>query len=150
MKIVVNKCYGGFSLSAKAVARIAELNGAPCFFFKNLSFDKLVPATVDEIDKDCHFSAYTVATLPESKSSQWHSMTQEERIEENKKWGAITLPTRPENRTDPKLIQAVEELGDAANGACAKLRVIEIPDDIDCIIEEYGGIEHVAEAHRTW
>jgi len=33
MKIAVNRCYGGFGLSAKAVKRIAELNGKECYFY---------------------------------------------------------------------------------------------------------------------
>ena len=53
-------------------------------------------------------------------------------------------------RHDPALVQAVEELGNNANGAHAELAVVEIPDGIDYIIEEYDGIEHIAEKHRTW
>ena len=57
---------------------------------------------------------------------------------------------RLENRTDPLLIRVIEELGDMANGRCAKLKVVEIPDGTDYIIDEYDGNEHIAEAHRTW
>lgn len=53
-------------------------------------------------------------------------------------------------RYDPKLVECVEQLGDAANGRHASLRVVEIPDDIEYQIEEYDGIEWVAESHRTW
>jgi hypothetical protein len=41
-------------------------------------------------------------------------------------------------------------LGDAANGACAELAVIEVPDGVEWAISEYDGNEHVAEVHRTW
>ena len=53
-------------------------------------------------------------------------------------------------RNSPILIQVVEELKDEANGSCANLKVVEIPDDVDWTIEEYDGLEHVAEVHRTW
>jgi hypothetical protein len=53
-------------------------------------------------------------------------------------------------RSDPKLVLAVEKLGDKANGFFAKLEVIEIPDGTDYTIEEYDGVEHVAETHATW
>lgn len=33
MKIVINRCFGGFGLSRSAVKRIAELSGRPCYFF---------------------------------------------------------------------------------------------------------------------
>ena len=53
-------------------------------------------------------------------------------------------------RTDPKLIAAVETLGRKASGSMAKLKIVEIPDDISWHIEEYDGVEHIAEDHRTW
>jgi hypothetical protein len=53
-------------------------------------------------------------------------------------------------RNDPKLIECIEKLGDNANGSCAELEIIEIPDNIDWQIEEYDGMEWVAENHRTW
>ena len=54
------------------------------------------------------------------------------------------------DRTDPILIQVVEALGAEADGRFAKLRIIEIPDDIEWEITEYDGIESVEEVHRKW
>ena len=54
------------------------------------------------------------------------------------------------NRADHKLVECVETLGDIANGQFAKLKVVEIPDDVEWEIEEYDGVEWVAEVHRTW
>ena len=53
-------------------------------------------------------------------------------------------------RDDPVLVKIVEDLGAEANGNYAKLKVVEIPDDVDWVIEEYDGKEQVAEKHRTW
>ena len=36
------------------------------------------------------------------------------------------------------------------DGVYSDLKVVEIPDDINWYIEEYDGLEHVAERHRTW
>lgn len=41
-------------------------------------------------------------------------------------------------------------LGDKANGSCAKLQIVDIPNGTDYTIEEYDGNEHIAEKHRTW
>jgi len=54
------------------------------------------------------------------------------------------------DRADPKLIECVEALGSKADGTHANLKVIEIPDDIEYFIQEGGGLEWVAEKHRTW
>lgn len=55
-----------------------------------------------------------------------------------------------EGRSDPILIQVIEEMGNAADGWAADLAIVEIPDDVQWHIEEYDGMEWVAENHRTW
>ncbi len=54
------------------------------------------------------------------------------------------------DRDDPALVKAVEELGTKANGAYAKLKIVEIPAEVEWHIEEYDGREWIAENHRTW
>ena len=48
-------------------------------------------------------------------------------------------------RNDPKLIAAVEELGEAeSSGFFSKLHIVEVPDDCtDYYIEEHDGIEDI-------
>ena len=53
-------------------------------------------------------------------------------------------------RNDPVLVEVVEALGSYANGKFADLKVVEVPDDVKWIIEDYDGVEWVAETHRTW
>ena len=55
-------------------------------------------------------------------------------------------------RDDKHLVAIGEELGDKANGLCAKLGILEIPAGVAgrWHIDEYDGLEHVAEDHRTW
>lgn len=54
------------------------------------------------------------------------------------------------NRNDPVLIELVEKMGKDAAGNHADLKVVDIPDDVDWVIDEYDGMEWVAEKHRTW
>jgi hypothetical protein len=53
-------------------------------------------------------------------------------------------------RDDPYLVQVVKELGDAANGRYAKLKIVEVPAGVSWHVAEYDGSEWVAEDHRTW
>lgn len=89
MKVVINQCIGGFSLSPKGIK------------FLGLSWDE--------------YGFYN---------------------------------NRP--RTDPKLVECVETLGEEADGEYAVLKVVEIPDGIEFTIEESQGVEWIAEKHRTW
>lgn len=60
-------------------------------------------------------------------------------------WSVFNL-----QRDDPILVKVVTELGAAANGEYAELEIVEIPDDVLWEINEYDGVEHIAEQHRTW
>lgn len=53
-------------------------------------------------------------------------------------------------RNDPILVSMVENMGEEVDGAFAQLKVVEIPDEVEWQIEEYDGLEWVAEKHRTW
>ncbi len=53
-------------------------------------------------------------------------------------------------RDDPHLVQVIEEMGARANGEFSSLVIVEIPADVDWEIDEYDGLEWVAEAHRRW
>ena len=137
MKIVINKCYGGFSISEKALYQVAELKGVT-----------LYPET-----GSFGFTTYwTCAEKPEGilSEDEWHKASFEDRGKSNDLYTKHTFDLRPDDRTDPDLIKAIEELGEEANGKHAELKIVEIPDGVEYTIEEYDGLEHVAEKHRTW
>ena len=48
------------------------------------------------------------------------------------------------------LIAVIEELGDVANGFCAKLAIQEIPDGAEYEITEYDGFEGVEPPRQSW
>jgi hypothetical protein len=54
------------------------------------------------------------------------------------------------DRDDPALVSIVRELGKAAAGPYAELKIVKIPADVKWEIAEYDGSEWVAEQHRTW
>lgn len=68
----------------------------------------------------------------------------------NERSGAVATYDFNIKRNDPILVEIVEQLGEAADGDFAELKVIEIPDDVQWTVEEYDGAEWIAEKHRTW
>jgi hypothetical protein len=73
-------------------------------------------------------------------------------------WPAAASPHEPSlnqcgmlvPRNDYRLVRVVEELGSEANGHCAALKVVTIPDDVKWVVLKANGREHVSEQHRTW
>ena len=55
-----------------------------------------------------------------------------------------------EVRASAELVQVVEELGPKANDGLSNLVVVEVPDDVDWVIEEYDGWETIEEVCRSW
>ena len=144
MKLVINKCYGGFGLSHKCMMRYGELAGTKFFPYINfrdkkgdIDFKKYIEYHGEEKNRmECVF--YFTKKMTEKQ------------LANSAKWGKFYFSDRNVDRSDPFLIQAVEELGDEANGEFAELRVIEIPDGVEYEIDEYDGIESVHEKHAVW
>jgi len=140
MKIVINSCYGGFGLSTKALCRLAELKGYKQTWVEKDKFGFseivwVVPPGEERINFDTFYES---------------SMEERQRMNKLYSKQVICGGRGDIERDDPLLIQIVEELGEKANGMCANLNIIEIPDDVEWEISEYDGFEHIAEKHRTW
>ena len=59
--------------------------------------------------------------------------------------------TYDNDRTNPKLVECVEKLGEAAShGLSSSLYVVEVPDNVKWTITDYDGMEQVEEVHRVW
>lgn len=128
-KVAVNRCYG-VGLSKKAVKRIAELQGKQCHFFV-MKYDSK-ERTLEPIDEKYKGMFWLACDSPDATIENY------------------SMIEVPDDRSDPILIQVLEELRHEANGECSEIEIVEIPDDVDYIIEEYDGKEWVAEQHRTW
>ena len=136
-KVVINNCYGGFGLSITGTKAYYARKGIECYAFEN----RLIKCKNQYVllDSDNEGSAFFVSFFSVKNPNEM-----------GKDACNFGLTPRPEDRDDSDLVAVVEELGEKSWGDCAKLKIVEIPDDVKWHIEEYDGIEHVAEDHRIW
>lgn len=133
MKVVYNACFGGFSLSEAGIQRYAELKGVTLYPEQDKKFGMLTHYWTIPPEK----------RRPPIDGDDWHKATQEERIAYNQFYRDNQIYDRDIERDDPLLVQVVEEMGDAANGRCAKLAIEDVPADSLWRIDEYDGNERV-------
>lgn len=140
MKVVINVCFGGFGLSVEGEKLYAKKCGFELFYYKQTKYKH--NGGVDEYVRQSNPQDLFVHSLKIDMGILFSTWT--ELVNKN------YFSSRDIERTDLKLIEVVEELGDLANGSCAKLKVVEIPNGIEWEIDEYDGNERIAETHRTW
>lgn len=125
-KIVINECYGGFSLSAPAFVEWARRK------------DYEIVEIVDRPFRE----RYAHPLRPFSEEFVAYDPTRHT-FED-------LLSDRYLDRDDRDLVAVVEVMGEKSSGDHACLKVVEIPDGVEWEIHEYDGSEWIAEKHRTW
>ena len=128
MKVVINDGEEDFALSQKAFQRLVELG---------MKLTELDEKGRHAIDPDADI--YKV---------DWHFF--DKRLKDGVRYFFLSDKNEIKIRSNPLLIKVVEELGTEAADDCT-LKIIEVPDGIDCYIcSDDNGSECVAEKHRTW
>ena len=132
MKIVINRCYGGFGLSVEARKRLIASGSS---LIKKMAIaeycgDSTLVRTMSDAGDGFTTDALSLALYKDGF--------------------AFVDDVRREDRNAPDLVSLVEELGSLANGRYAELGVVEIPDGVEWEISEYDGVETVEEKHRSW
>lgn len=133
-KIVVNRCFGGFSLSDRAIEMYLKLKGKNCFRY--VDNYKPLMYTFQSIVNDCDTVYYSTKFLGQSFVN-WP---------DNHEY----FSDRNIVRDDLDLITVVEQLGKEASGLYANLKVVEIPDHVNWEIESCDGQETIHEVHQSW
>lgn len=145
MKIVINKCFGGFGISREC-AEYMEKNG-----------DLQAKAELDEwrieqaaLDYFKENKRWPADRTPESVRYLEINAKYEKWEADFNGYGYVEGFDNGYDRTNPILVGAVEKLKKKASGQFAKLEVVIIPDGVDYYIDEYDGIESIHEQHRSW
>jgi len=134
-RIVINACYGGFGVSIEAMKALVERGS-----------DVIATVTMEEYTRGNILPSFLAELVDAGDGYQ----TQKWARSLFKDGLVYYIEREREGRTDPILVNVVEELGEMANGPHAELKIVDVPDDVEWEIAEYDGIEWVAEKHRTW
>ena len=132
MKVVINRCFGGFGLSQEAYVKLNEW-GIPIVDYVEQKID---PKT----NRYEEFAFKDQEVLMQGGRGSFYGNP------DNDLWETWLR----EKRDHELLVRVVEELGDAANGDFAKLKVVEISDGISYEIDDYDGMESIHESHSSW
>ena len=151
MKVVVNNQYGGFELSNEAVKQLV-LREAKCVKVMTL----IQYYGGDDRTKPCYQENWENKWLKDKKEfvDIGDGFWGHPRGFNIYKGGCLyqfddDYPNK-NNRADPTLVEVVKDLKSKANGKCATLKIVNIPKGVEWVVEEYDGLEWIAETHRTW
>ena len=135
-KVILNKCFGGFGLSKEAYELYAKKKGISVFHYtqENLKKEIYTYATDDNRTFDFYFT----------KDFGDNVYISDEDFKE------YFLNLDEKFREDKTLIEVVEELGKKANAFYSNLKIVEIPDDLDYVIDNYDGIETLHQKVKEW
>ena len=133
MKIAINICYGGFSLSVEAIYELIKRN-SKCL-------EKIL---IESINDDPSF----ISEFSDYKENikQHRYMLSLVLVDEKVIYKLIDTQ---DTRFNSDLIEVVEKLKENANGCYANISIIEISDNIEWQIKDNYGFEYIAEKHKT-
>jgi hypothetical protein len=137
MKVVINRGIGGFGLSKKAFERLIELGMTVTDLYEE-GENRGQP-----INKNANLW----------KVDNWKEYNPElDSVEIGILYDFVeNYQNSSKIRSNPLVIRVVEELGIEANDEHSKLKIVEIPDNVEYVIcEDDTGEEWIAEKHRTW
>lgn len=138
MKVVINTCYGGFSLSEEATKLYFKLKGLEVNrYIQTEESNKIYRKCVTPKESESWKALDVIGDHPEIISS--------------KVVNSNIFSYSSVDRSDPILIQVVEILGsELSSRSYSSLDIVDIPDHVNWEIEEYDGCERVSEVHRKW
>lgn len=137
MKVILNKCYGGFGVSQEAYELYAKKKGIELFAYK-LEYRNGKPIYRKT---DTGSSIFTINFTKDF--GDYIEMSDDD-------FDKYYLNLDESHREDPVLIEVVEELGKKANGPFGELVIVDIPDGMEYEIDDYDGVETLHQKVEKW
>lgn len=149
-EVVINTCFGGFGLSHEAMMRYAELKGLKVY---PMVEDRSLQDVRGEDGRNKMFDPRYFIPYKEGIQClcvHYYFRKPNKKMSRDVASKLKTLYERDIPRDDPILVQVVREFKKKASGRFGALKIVKIPADAKWTLEEYDGMEHIAEVHRTW
>lgn len=172
MKVVINKCFGGFGVSPDCLWELIRLGYkgvevddiGDYFGANNPTFADTAPQRErEQLDRARQWwiehpkgdHAEFVRGLPAGWVLDYFGNTLYDTVARKvysyDRGNQFIDGSIHKSRCDSDLIRLIEERGSEwASGKFAKLKVVEVPDGVPWEIDEYNGQESVHETHQVW
>lgn len=129
MKIILNKCFGGFGISKEGYELYAKKKGLNLYIYESeFKYGKFIYKKTNDTSI---MNDYFIKDMGDNVEIS------------DKDYKKYLLYLNEKYRQDPTLIEVVEELKDKASGRFGDLEVVEIPDNCYYKIDEYDGVETI-------
>lgn len=158
MEVILNKEYGSFSVSLMAYKLYAEKKGIELYAYYGDYSNYLSQGVV--VYRKIDWTVLSLLEYHNNNSSSLYCFTKdlgesiieskENKEEVNEIFIEYCFHLGSKDREDPILIEVVKELGSKANGSFSDLRIVNIPDDLDYVIDVYDGYETLHQRVHTW
>lgn len=149
-ELLINRCFGGYTLSNEVLIELTKRKHKDFkklyFYCKDYSNQRYVKI------KDFKYkngklvnSGYFLDSLYLSYHDQGDIVKYNDFKYDKLIWSDDW------SRDDEDLIKLFKEWGsERCSGDCSKLKLVEIPNDIEYYIDDYDGLESIHEKHRSW
>lgn len=130
-RILININYGGFTLSDAAIQWLVNWKG-----WSTTDYNVVVPRLSSlEVDQ----------AWPGRRPHRLRRGIYSDNMQ------AFSHKGKFNDRNDVDILDCFDALGsEEFSGPDSKIISVDIPADVEWMIKEYDGMEHIAEVHRTW
>jgi hypothetical protein len=156
MKVIINKCYGGYGFDPFTIQKYADAKNVKLYWYERdygnscvFPRERFVKTTIEKInaDESLHMGYYSmIKDMGEYLVFDWNKEDYDDVLGKY----LFKFPEESESRTDSVLIEIIEKYGKLNTHGCHNPQVIEIPDGVEWTVNDYDGMETLVEKYRIF